>query len=99
MAKKDFKNALSETSNLEEVTQSFFSEETLKKAEQKKQEENRTEEKTKRKYTRLKSRVNKTETISFRLTKEDYEKLIKKAEKENYGSISKYIESIIKEVL
>lgn len=95
MAKKDFKPSLNETSNLEDVTKSYFSEETLKKAEQK-QEEVKADVKQKRKYTKLKTSENKNRVIHFRVTEKEYKELIKKAEQTNSKSISDYLSRLLR---
>lgn len=95
MAKKDFKKTLNETSNLEDVTKSYFSEETLKKAEQK-QEEVKADVKQKRKYTKLKTSENKNRVIHFRVTEKEYKELIKKAEQTNSKSISDYLSRLLR---
>jgi len=95
MAKKDFKKTLNETTNLEEVTKSYFSEETLKKAE-KKQEEVKADVKQKRKYTKLKTSENKTRVIHFRVTEKEYKEIIKKAEQTNSKNISEFLSKLLR---
>lgn len=95
MAKKDFKTSLNETSNLEEVTKSYFSDKTLKKAENK-QEEIKADVKQKRKYTKLKTSESKDKVIHFRVTEKEYKELIKKAEQSNSKSISDYLSKLIR---
>lgn len=99
MAKKDFKKTLNETSNLEEVTRSYFSEETLNKARAKHEEVKQTtseQRKNKRKYTKLKTSENKNKVIHFRVTEKQYKELIKKAEQTNSKSISDYLSKLIR---
>lgn len=97
MAKKDFKGIVKEKelNNVGAITKSMFSDETLKKAETKK-EELIADEKPKRKYTRLASKENKVKTISLRLTQKDYNELLKKAEKSQSGTITNYIMQLVK---
>lgn len=47
--------------------------------------------KPKRKYTKIGSRVNKTKTISLRLTEEEYNDLLRKAEYYRSASVSDFI--------
>ena len=94
MAKKTFTNTLNERSNQEEVTESYFSDDTLKKAEQKK--ESVKQEKPKRKYTKLKTSENKDKVIHFRVTEKEYKEIIKKAEQTNSKSISDYLSKLIR---
>lgn len=97
MAKKDFKNIVkNEIKDYGEITRTYFSQDTLKKAETKKASIKADEEKKERKYTRLASRENKTKTISLRLTEKDYELLLKKAEESQSGTITKYILDLIR---
>lgn len=99
MAKKDFKPSLDETSNLEDVTKSYFSEETLKKAEQEKETLKEDVSRSKRKHTKpikLKSFEKKEKVITFRVTDKEYKELIKKAEQTNSKSVSDYLSKLIR---
>lgn len=97
--KKDFKNIVKEEINdIGAITRNMFSNDTIQKAETKKEEqiESKADLKEKRKYTRLTSKENKTKTISLRLTEREYNELIRKADKNNSGTITNYIMQLIR---
>lgn len=98
--KKDFKNITQEEiKDYGGLTRTYFSEETLKKAETKKADIKADEEKQKRKYTkptRLKTFKKKEKIISIRISDEDYELLLRKAEESESGTITKYIIDLIR---
>lgn len=90
MAKKDF-NSIDLIGSKEKVnatTQSFFSEETLKKA--------KDVIETKRKYTKFKTKENKTHVITIRLTDKEYNELLEQVEQTESGTISTYINKLLK---
>lgn len=93
MAKKDFKNLINEDNKVNKTTQSFFSEETLKKADKKKEE--LIEPKQRKAYTKFNSKKNKTHLIGIRITDEQYEELLKQVDKTKSGTISNYIVALL----
>lgn len=92
MAKKDFNNLDKRQQNVQAITQSFFSEETLAKVKGKQQP---SEPKEKRAYTKFKNKENKTHTITMRLTDKEYNNLLKQVEKSESGTISNYIMQLL----
>lgn len=92
MAKKDFNNLDKRQQNVQTITQSFFSKETLAKVKDKQQP---SEPREKRAYTKFKNKENKTHTITMRLTDKEYNNLLKQVEKSESGTISNYIMQLL----
>lgn len=97
MAKKDFKALLEESNNVEEITKSYFSESTLKKAEELKEEPQPTKER--KTAVKFESKKNKTKIVGLRLTMDQYEKLVKQVEETESGTISNYIIKLLEKGL
>lgn len=92
MAKKDFNNLDKRQQNVQTITQSFFSKETLDKVKEKQEP---SEVKEKRRYTKFKNKENKTHTITMRLTDKEYNSLLKQVEKSESGTISNYLMQLL----
>ena len=94
MAKKDFRNIEGNKEKVNATTQSFFSESTLKKATEVKEEK-----KERKVYAKFEGKKNKTRTIALRLTEEQYEELTKQVNKTKSGTISNYIVQLLEKGL
>lgn len=96
MAKKDFKSMdlIGREQRVDKATQSFFSEETLKKASNKQEEQ-----KERKAYAKFESKKNKTHFIGIRLTDEQHEDLLKQVEKTKSGTITNYLMRLIEKGL
>lgn len=101
MGKKDFSKLGTDKNDLNSVTTSYLSEYTLgnvvEPEEPKETEPQPVREK--RQYTKLNNRQNKNKTVSLRLTEEQYNELIKKAEENGCNTISNYIIKLLEKGL
>jgi len=97
MAKKDFNNLDTRQQNIQAITQSFLSKETLNKVKEK-QSGNDLPQKKRKEYTKhfvIKNKENKSHTITMRLTDREYKSLLQQVEESGSGTISNYIMQLL----
>lgn len=101
MAKKDFTSLNTDKNDISNVTSNYLSPYTLGKvAEPEEPKETEPQPvREKRQYTKLNNRQNKNKTVSLRLTEEQYNELIKKAEENGCNTISNYIIKLLEKGL
>lgn len=96
MAKKDFKSMdlIGREQRVDTATKSYFSEDTLKKANSKQEEQ-----KERKPYTKFESKKNKTHIVALRLNDEQHADLMQKVEKTKSGTITNYLMRLIEKGL
>jgi len=88
------KGEIKNNNDVKEITKSFFSNDTLGKAQE--VNEQLQERRSYNKHFVIKSKENKTHTVTMRLTDTEFNDLMAKVEKSRLGTVTNYLKQLIK---